>query len=71
MERVDPQAWIGRPMAEVCRVLGNPDTVEPADLYGVKLRDAVPSVALTYRALGHRWLVSEDAVVVSVIPIKE
>lgn len=70
-ETTDLQRWVGRTMAEVCGELGNPDRAEPASIFGVKLRDAVPSVALTYRGLGHVWLVSEEAVVVAVVRIKE
>jgi hypothetical protein len=64
-------AWAGKTLAEVCRELGNPDLIEPASYYSVKFLDASPSVALTYRALGHRWFMNADAHVQSVIPIKE
>ena len=70
-ETVDPDAWVGKTLAEVCRALGNPDRVEPASMYGLKLLSAPPSVVLTYRARGHRWYVSEEGVVVAVVRIKE
>jgi hypothetical protein len=66
-----PDGWVGRTMAELCRALGNPDSVAPASGFGVKLRDAAPSVVLTYHALGHHWFVSEQAVVVAAVRIKE
>ncbi|HSR50671.1 MAG TPA: hypothetical protein VLV83_07560 [Acidobacteriota bacterium] len=63
--------WVGKTLAELCARLGNPDCVEPASVYSVVFRDGSPSVALTYRALGHRWFLDRDGRVQGVVRIKE
>lgn len=71
MQKVDEPQWVGKTLAEVCQKLGNPDLVKPASHYSAIFSDASPSVVLTYRSLGHRWYLNEDATVAGVIPIKE
>jgi hypothetical protein len=64
-------SWIGKTLAELCQHLGNPDIIEPASYYSAIFLDAIPSVVLTYRSLGHRWFVSKDGYVQYVLRIKE
>lgn len=66
-----PGFWVGKTIVDVCQALGKPDLVQPAAYFGVKLRDATPSVALTYHDQGCRWFLSEEGIVQAVIRIKE